>query len=114
MEIIEIYTDGSCKGNPGPGGWAVIFLKPKAKRPFAILHGNTKQTTNNRMEMMAVIEALRYIKNNDLHEKEIILHSDSNLVVQSINQGWKRKKNIDLCGSSLIHSTKALISVING
>lgn len=96
MEKIEIYTDGSCKGNPGPGGWAVIFLKPEATKPFAVLHGNTKQTTNNRMEMMAVIEAIRYIQNNGLQEKGITLYSDSNLVVQTINQGWKRKKNVDL------------------
>lgn len=96
METIEIYTDGSCKGNPGPGGWAVTFLKQGAKRPFAVLHGNTTRTTNNRMEMLAVIEALHYIHDNNLQEKTILLYSDSNLVVQTINQGWKRKKNLDL------------------
>lgn len=96
MEKIEIYTDGSCKGNPGPGGWAAIFLKEKKNRPFAILHGNAAHTTNNRMEMMAVIEALQYIQSSDLQDKQVTLYSDSNLVIQTINQGWKRKKNVDL------------------
>jgi len=96
MKKIEIFTDGSCKGNPGPGGWAAVLLKENATKPFSIIHGNALQTTNNRMEMMAVIESLRYVKTNDLQEKEINLYSDSNLVVQTINQGWKRKKNLDL------------------
>ncbi|MBU0667799.1 ribonuclease HI [Patescibacteria group bacterium] len=96
MEIVEIFTDGSCKGNPGPGGWAVTILNKGEDKPFAIIHGNTLHTTNNRMEMMAVIEALKYIEKNNLRNKKIILHSDSNLVVQTINLGWKRKKNLDL------------------
>ncbi len=96
MEIIEIYTDGSCKGNPGPGGWAATILKEEADKPFAVVHGNTLHTTNNRMEMMAVIEALKFIEKNNLRNKKITLHSDSNLIIQTINMGWKRKKNLDL------------------
>ncbi|MCA9374317.1 MAG: ribonuclease H [Candidatus Gracilibacteria bacterium] len=96
MEKIEIYTDGSCKGNPGPGGWAATFLDEKADQPFTVLFGNTTNTTNNRMEMMAVIEALRYIHNHNLTDKKIHLYTDSNLIVQTVNQGWKKKKNTDL------------------
>jgi len=96
MKHIEIYTDGSCKGNPGPGGWAAIFLQKKSEKPFEILKGRAFQTTNNRMEMTAVIEALRYINHQQLHDAEIILYSDSNLVIQTLLQGWKRKANKDL------------------
>ena|SRR5690606_22155175 len=93
---IEIYTDGSCKGNPGPGGWAATFLEKEALQPFAIIFGNMLHTTNNRMEMMAVIEALQYIHDHGLGDRAIHLYTDSNLVVQTVNQGWKRKKNQDL------------------
>jgi len=96
MKQIEIYTDGSCKGNPGPGGWCAILLEKNSKKAFEILKGNTFDTTNNRMEMTAVIEALRYIDHHQLHDNEIILYSDSNLVIQTLLQGWKRKANKDL------------------
>lgn len=93
---IEIFTDGSCKGNPGPGGWAAILLEKEAKKSFAILKGHEDATTNNRMEMTAVIEALRYIHEHHLQHHELILHSDSNLIIQTLRQGWKRKANLDL------------------
>ncbi len=96
MKQIEIYTDGSCKGNPGPGGWAAIFLKKNSDEPFEILKGHDLDTTNNRMEMTAVIEALRYLDHKLFHESEITLYSDSSLVVQTLTQGWKRKANLDL------------------
>src|SRR5579883_2555405 len=96
MKQIEIFTDGSCKGNPGPGGWAAIFLEKNSKQSFKILKGHAKETTNNRMEMTAVIEALRYIDHAKLHEAQITLYSDSNLVIQTLLQGWKRKANLDL------------------
>lgn len=93
MKII-IYTDGSCIGNPGPGGWAFVILDQDEE----ILHqssGSAAHTTNNRMEMQAIIESLKYVsKNHPLASLE--LHSDSNLLVQSINLGWKRKANQDL------------------
>lgn len=94
--MIEVYTDGSCKGNPGPGGWAAIILKNKNEKPFAVIKGREKDTTNNRMEMIAVIEALRYMHENLLQQRDITLYTDSNLVVQTLNQGWKRKANLDL------------------
>jgi ribonuclease HI len=93
--MIEIYTDGSCLGNPGPGGWAAIILD-KDKNEFP-LSGGEKVSTNNRMEMTAIFEALEFVKKNfKQKEDKIMLFSDSNLLVQSINLGWKRNKNIDL------------------
>ncbi len=96
---IEIYTDGSCIGNPGPGGWAaVIFFDGKEIE----LKGRTKDTTNNRMEMMAIIEAIKWvreesgIKEGDLTNINITVFSDSNLIMQTMIQGWKRKANTDL------------------
>ncbi len=96
FEAVEIYTDGSCKGNPGPGGWGAIVLNKKTQKPVAILKGREKNTTNNRMEMVAVIEALRYIVTNKLQSENIVLYCDSNLVVQTLMKGWKRKANLDL------------------
>ncbi len=94
--MIDIFTDGSCRGNPGPGGWAAIVLEKNAKKPFEILKGRAFETTNNRMEMTAVIEALRYVDHQKLHKAQITLYSDSSLVIQTLLQGWKRKANLDL------------------
>jgi ribonuclease HI len=93
---IKIFTDGSCRGNPGPGGWAAILFEEKAKKPLAILKGGENDTTNNRMEMIAVIESLKFIDEHHLQRCEVILYSDSNLIVQTLTRGWKRKANLDL------------------
>ena len=93
---ITIYTDGSCLGNPGPGGWAAIILDKEDRTEIA---GGEKDTTNNRMEMMAVIEALKHLhtKHKDnLTKQQIHFYIDSNLIVQTLNSGWKKKKNQDL------------------
>ena len=96
---IDIYTDGSCIGNPGPGGWAAIMLLEDQKIEIS---GNDPDTTNNRMEMKAIIEALKWcresgkIPKEDLSQIEINIFSDSNLVIQTLKQGWKRKANTDL------------------
>ncbi len=82
MEEIIIYTDGSSLGNPGKGGWAAILMY-RGKR--AELSEGYKLTTNNRMEMMAVINALKAIKKPHL---KIKLHTDSKLIVDTINKGW--------------------------
>lgn len=98
-KIIEIFTDGSCIGNPGPGGWGAVILEKDNKgkdKPIIKIKGGQSETTNNRMEMIAVIEALRFIHENNLQMADIILHSDSNLIVKTLNEGWKRKANIDL------------------
>jgi len=98
-EKIIIYTDGSCLGNPGPGGWGAII---RYGEEGLNLSGGEKDTTNNRMEMMAIIEALKWvntksgIKKEDLSNVSIEIYSDSNLLMQTLNLGWKRKTNLDL------------------
>jgi ribonuclease HI len=96
---IHIYTDGSCIGNPGPGGWGAIILHDEKEHD---LKGGNKDTTNNRMEMTAIIHALKWLRQDKniptekLDEAKITIHSDSNLIVQTLNQRWKRKANTDL------------------
>ncbi|MFL2746405.1 MAG: cyclic pyranopterin monophosphate synthase MoaC [Dehalococcoidia bacterium] len=87
--MILIYTDGSCLSNPGPGGWAAIILDGESKM---ILKGGEKNTTNNRMEIMAVISGLESVSNDD----DVTIYSDSKYVINSITLGWKRKANLDL------------------
>ncbi|MBD3617830.1 MAG: ribonuclease HI [Gracilimonas sp.] len=79
-EVI-VYTDGACSGNPGPGGWGAI-LKWNGKEKE--LSGGDPQTTNNRMEMQAVIEALNALKKPCL----VKIHSDSALIINAFQQGW--------------------------
>ena len=108
MEI-NIYTDGSCVGNPGPGGWAAIILKDNNKKE---LFGGEKITTNNRMELTAAINALEYCASEDGEQpsfKQINIYTDSNYVKDGINiwinnwekNNWKTAdkknvKNVDL------------------
>lgn len=90
--MIEIYTDGSCLKNPGPGAYAVLILHNDKEK---VLKGREQNTTNNRMEMMAIIKALEFVNENKITQ-EINLYSDSRLIVQTLNLGWKRKANLDL------------------
>jgi len=99
---VNIWTDGACKGNPGPGGWGVLLRQgPHEKTLF----GGEAQTTNNRMEMMAVVEALRALKRSC----NVTLHVDSQYVQKGIREwmaGWQARnwktadkkpvKNVDL------------------
>jgi ribonuclease HI len=102
MSRIEIYTDGACRGNPGPGGWAATL---ESGEHFRELSGAEADTTNNRMEMTAVIEALKALK-MDCH---VSLYTDSKYVMQGVTEwmgGWKARgwktagkdpvKNVDL------------------
>lgn len=77
-----IYTDGAARGNPGPGGYGVILIWNKVKKE---LSKGFQRTTNNRMELMAVIAALEALKKSNL---KIMLYSDSNYVVKAITEGW--------------------------
>lgn len=102
MTVVDIYTDGSCKGNPGPGGWGVYLISGETEKE---MFGGEPQTTNNRMELTAVIEALRALK----RPCEVRLHVDSQYVLKGITEWlplWKAKgwrtagkqavKNLDL------------------
>lgn len=81
MKKVEIYTDGACSGNPGAGGWgAVLIYNGKMKE----MSGSSEQTTNNRMELTAVIEALKALK----EACEVTLTTDSKYVCDAITKGW--------------------------
>jgi ribonuclease HI len=101
-KIIHIYTDGACKGNPGPGGWGAVLEYDGTERE---MYGGEPSTTNNRMELTAVIEALAALK----RPCRVILHTDSQYVQKGITEwinGWKARgwktaakepvKNVDL------------------
>lgn len=97
--MIEIYTDGAASGNPGPGGYGVIL---RSGQHYKELSGGFRLTTNNRMELLAVIEGLKSIKKSG---QEVTIYSDSKYVVDSVEKGWvfgwvkkgfKDKKNKDL------------------
>lgn len=81
MKEVTIYTDGACSGNPGPGGWgAILMFQGKQKE----ISGGAKNTTNNIMEMTAVIEALKMLKEECIVE----IYSDSAYVVNAFNENW--------------------------
>lgn len=101
-DMVEVFTDGACRGNPGPGGWgAILRCKGKEKELF----GGEAETTNNRMEMMAAIMALESLS----RPCQVVLTTDSKYVLQGITEwiiGWKKRgwknsakqpvKNVDL------------------
>ena len=87
MKVVEIYTDGACRGNPGPGGWGVWLKSGEAEKE---LFGGEEETTNNRMELMAAIQALEVLNQSCT----IKLHSDSKYVLQGITEwmeNWKKR-----------------------
>ena len=88
--MIEIYTDGSALGNPGPGGWAAIVVENGAERPHH--GGESDDTTNNRMEILAVIKGLESVP----MLADVTVVSDSTYVVNTMTKDWKRKANNDL------------------
>jgi ribonuclease HI len=84
---VEIYSDGACSGNPGPGGWGSVLLYNGHRRE---LSGGEAQTTNNRMELMAVIQALETLK----RPCEVIVHTDSTYVMKGMTEWlaqWKKR-----------------------
>ncbi|MDA7705313.1 ribonuclease HI [Rickettsiales bacterium] len=109
-EIIKIYTDGACSGNPGKGGWGAILLyNDKEKR----INGFDPDTTNNRMELKAVIEALKIIKKNI----KIQIYTDSSYVKDGITKwifnwkknGWKNSKKQEVKNANLWQELDALV-----
>lgn len=99
---VSIYTDGSCRGNPGPGGWGLVLVR--GGRAIEERNGTSQATTNNRMEFTAIIEALKLAPKG----APVTIYSDSKLAVQTLTswaagwekRGWRRKdgevKNLDL------------------
>ncbi len=81
MKEVTIYTDGACSGNPGPGGWGAILMYNENSKEIS---GAQKDTTNNIMEITAVLEALKLLK----EECNVKVYSDSAYVVNAFNQGW--------------------------
>lgn len=84
---VEIYTDGACRGNPGPGGWGVVLIAGSRRKT---LHGGERNTTNNRMELTAAIEALGALKG----EQRVVLYTDSKYVMEGIRSwlpNWKKR-----------------------
>jgi len=91
----RIYTDGGCSGNPGPGGWAYVMVQEtfQGEKIIARNKGAEKNTTNNRMELTAVIEALRALKSTDGVPRQITVYTDSQYVQKGISEWiitWKR------------------------
>lgn len=81
MRTVYIYTDGACSGNPGPGGWGAILRYGESEKEIA---GGEKETTNNRMEMTALLEALRMLK----EPCQVVVTSDSKYVLDGLQKGW--------------------------
>lgn len=84
MKTVDIYSDGACSGNPGPGGWGAILRYKKYERQMS---GGEKQTTNNRMELLAIISALKALN----EPCKVFIHSDSKYVIDAVVQGWAKK-----------------------
>lgn len=107
--MLKVYTDGATSGNPGPGGWGFVIYEEDGHEACSG-QGGFKKTTNNRMELMAVLEAMVCLFNYDETDRDITIHSDSAYVVNALTkgwlQGWRRRdwqtstgtdvKNVDL------------------
>jgi len=112
---IVIYTDGAARGNPGPGGLGVVMIYGNHRRE---LSEGFRLTTNNRMELLAVIRGLETLKRDDLNVK---IYTDSRYVSDAVNKGWiftweakrfKKKKNVDLWQQFLVLYRKYKVQFI--
>lgn len=95
--MIQVYCDGACSGNPGPGGWAFIIPSLNVEKS-----GYVEATTNNRMEITAVIEAISYLSSTNKRnykDRRLEIITDSQYVVNSMTKGWRKLKNTDLWGA---------------
>ncbi len=113
MKQVTLYTDGACSGNPGAGGWGAVLLFGDHKKE---LSGSEAETTNNRMELMAVIQGLSKLK----YPCEVEIYSDSAYVVNAFNQnwldsweknGWRKADNKPVLNADLWQSLLALTRV---
>ena len=111
-EIIQMWTDGACSGNPGNGGWGVLIKLVDGNQ--IKLSGHEQFTTNNRMEMLAVIEGLKYLKNYS----SVIIHTDSKYVLEGITNwitnwkqnNWKSSNKKDVKNKDLWIELDALVN----
>ncbi len=128
---IQIYTDGSSLGNPGPGGWGVVIIssmqkvessKEEKDQIIKELGGFEKNTTNNRMELQAVIEALKYLRKSDfLNIKEVTICADSSYVLSGItswvynweNNGWRTANKKEVLNQDLWKEMIGLVRSID-
>jgi ribonuclease HI len=95
--MIQVYCDGACSGNPGPGGWAFVIPALNVEKS-----GYVEATTNNRMEITAVIEAISYLSSTNKRnysDRRLEIITDSQYVVNSMTKGWRKLKNTDLWGA---------------
>jgi ribonuclease HI len=105
MADITIYTDGACSGNPGKGGYGIVLLSGKHRKELSAAY---RYTTNNRMELLAVLVAIKSLKNEN---ENITVYSDSKYVVEAVEKkwvfGWQKKdlkiKKIQTYGKSFWH-----------
>jgi ribonuclease HI len=112
IDPVLIYTDGACRGNPGPGGWGAVISKGRKVKE---LHGGERNTTNNRMELTAAIEALKALKK----PLQVRLHSDSTYVIKGAAEwlqdwklkGWKGAGKKPIANQDLWQEIDRLISI---
>lgn len=90
--LVRIFTDGACSENPGPGGWGAVFYTSAGQE---VISGHEVETTNNRMELMAFVEALKKIYREHLKGNTYELYSDSAYVVNAVNQSWVAKWSLN-------------------
>ncbi len=119
MKTVNIYTDGACSGNPGIGGWCAILIYNGAEK---VISGYSKLTTNNRMELFAIIQGLAALK----EPCNVMLYSDSAYAINSLNEGWlnrwkasgwrtadkKEVKNTDLWMDLMLKASKHNVTYI--
>ena len=108
MKKVDIYTDGACSGNPGKGGWGAILIYNGVEKEIS---GNAPETTNNRMELLAIISALRALKESC----EVTLYSDSAYSLDPFNKGWIydwQKNNWKNCSKQEVKNTDLWLALL--
>ena len=91
---VRIYTDGACKGNPGPGGWAFLAQRLDESgevQSEKLVSGGDRETTNNRMELTAVLRAVEFLNDTGWAFQDVTILTDSQNVIGWLSQGWKRR-----------------------